>query len=170
MYDVIGLRNLLVGRLYRVLMTPVVPNDDSPRPEKPFLAYTITSPYIPQAAPPVIGYEDLEVDGESWVRKQRTEYPTVVFSFTAVAGTMADSYTLALDAREWFALRGRQALKDQEVIVARIGSVQDRSLILDETEAEYRAGFDVVLRVCSRVSIDIETIEMVEYGSTRSDS
>jgi hypothetical protein len=75
-----------------------------------------------------------------------------------------------MHARRWFALDGRDGLQGRGIVVARIEPVQDRSLILDETEAEYRAGFDVGLRVCSQISIDIETIEMVEYGSTRSDS
>lgn len=181
MYDISALRNWLVGRLYQYLTMPVVPNDDSPRPAKPFLAYTITSPYIPQAAPPVIEYSDVvkvppaeegEEPGapENWSRKQRTEYPTIVWSLTAVAGTQQGCYEAVMHARRWFALDGRDGLQARGIVVARIEPVQDRSLILDETEAEYRAGFDVGLRVCSQISIDIETIEMVEYGSTRSDS
>ena len=181
MYDVIGLRNWLVGRLYQHLTMPVVPNDDSPRPAKPFLAYTITSPYIPQAAPPVIEYSDVtktppaeegEEPGapENWSRKQRTEYPTIVWSITAVADTQQGCYEAVLQARRWFALDGRDALKVRGIVVARLEPVQDRSLILDETQAEYRAGFDVALRVQSQISIDIETIETVEYASTRSES
>jgi len=106
---------------------------------------------------------------ENWSRKQRTEYPTIVWSFTAVADTQQGCYEAVLQARRWFALDGRDGLKGQGVVVARLEPVQDRSLILDETQAEYRAGFDVVLRVQSEISIDIETIETVEYGSTRSE-
>lgn len=170
MYDVIELRNWLVGRLYQYLEMPVVPNDDSPRPAKPFLAYTITSPYIPQAAPPVIEYSDVVVDSHNWSRKQRTEYPTIIWSITAVADTQQGCYAAVLQARRWFALDGRDELQARGIVVARQESVQDRSLILDETQAEYRAGFDVALRVYSQISIDIETIETVDFGSTRSES
>ena len=103
-------------------------------------------------------------------RNQRTEYPLIVWSFTAVADTQQECYDAVLQARRWFALDGRDVLKGQGVVVARLEPVQDRSLILDETQAEYRAGFDVALRVCSQISIDIETIETVEYSSTRSES
>lgn len=64
---------------------------------------------------------------------------------------------------------GKSALKSQNVVVARVEAVQDRSTILGDTVAEYRAGFDVALRVQSEISIDIETIETVEYDSTRSE-
>jgi len=42
-------------------------------------------------------------------------------------------------------------------------------IITRETTPVTQAGFDVALRVQSEISIDIETIETVEYDSTRSE-
>jgi len=188
MYDLTTFRNWLVGQLYTTYKTPIVPNDDSPRPPKPFFAYTFTSLYIPQAAPAVIEYSDVvkvippppvdegdeppeneeekEPTVEHWSRKRRTEHPTVVISFTAVAATMQSCFDNILALRRWFALDGKSALKSQNVVVARVEAVQDRSTILGDTVAEYRAGFDVVLRVYSQISIDIEQIEAVSVNDT----
>ncbi len=172
MYDLPEFRNWMIGQLYNEYGIPIVPNDDSPRPAKPFFAYTFTSPYIPQAAPPVMEYSDVMInvpdpDEEEetipmgFSRKRRTEYPTIVLSLTSVAATMQECYDNILKVRRWFALDGITSLKNEDVVVTRIDSVQDRSTILGETMSEYRAGFDVKFRVCSQISIDIEHIEAV---------
>lgn len=169
MFDLIGFRNWLMGQLHQFTDMMIVPNDDKPRPAKPFLAYSITSPYIPQAAPPVIEYSDVVVEGQNLSRKQRTEYPTVTFSFTAVADTMQECYDVALKVFRWFSLEGHALLKERDVIVARLHPVQDRSLGLgerSETQFEYRVGFDAALRAHSTISMDIETIEIINTRKT----
>jgi len=58
MFDIVGHRNWVISQLYAFTQILFVPNN-GPRPEKPFVAYTIIAPYIPQEAPPVIQYSDI---------------------------------------------------------------------------------------------------------------
>lgn len=176
MFDIVGHRNWMINQLYAFTQILFVPNN-GPRPEKPFVAYTIIAPYIPQEAPPVIQYSDIvkpiepesrnpdqpEVVTENWSRKQRMEYPTVVWSFTAVSTDVSQCYKTIMQIRQWFELNGKDALQGENIVVARVEPVLDRSLIIEEIQPEYRVGFDVVLRVSSKISIDVETIESVDY-------
>jgi len=93
------------------------------------------------------------------------EYPTVVWSFTAVSTDVSQCYETIMQIRQWFELNGKDALKAKNIIVARVEPVLDRSLIIEEIQPEYRVGFDVVLRVTSKICIDVETIESVEYAT-----
>jgi len=68
-----------------------------------------------------------------------------------------------MQIRQWFELNGKDALQGENIVVARVEPVLDRSLIIEEIQPEYRVGFDVALRVSSKVSIDVETIESVDY-------
>lgn len=180
MFDIVGHRNWMINQLYAFTRILFVPNN-GPRPEKPFVAYTIIAPYIPQEAPPVIQYSDIvkpiepesrnpdqpevvpEVVTENWSRKQRMEYPTVVWSFTAVSTDASQCYETIMQIRQWFELNGKDALQGENIVVARVEPVLDRSLIIEEIQPEYRVGFDVALRVSSKISIDVETIESVDY-------
>lgn len=180
MFDIVGHRNWMINQLYAFTRILFVPNN-GPRPEKPFVAYTIIAPYIPQEAPPVIQYSDIvkpiepesrnpdqpevvtEVVTENWSRKQRMEYPTVVWSFTAVSTDVSQCYKTIMQIRQWFELNGKDALQGENIVVARVEPVLDRSLIIEEIQPEYRVGFDVALRVSSKISIDVETIESVDY-------
>lgn len=186
MFDIVGHRNWMINQLYAFTQILFVPNN-GPRPEKPFVAYTIIAPYIPQEAPPVIQYSDIvkpiepepsepepiepessdpdqpEVVTENWSRKQRIEYPTVVWSFTAVSTDASQCYETIMQIRQWFELNGKDALQGENIVVARVEPVLDRSLIIEEIQPEYRVGFDVALRVSSKISIDVETIESVDY-------
>lgn len=185
MFDVISHRNWVVNQLYLFAGVPIVPGY-GPRPSKPFVTYTITSPYIPQSSPPEIQYfdfiriipgeieEDLEEEPENqeeqdliienWIKKHRIEYPRIVWSFTSVSDDMNQSFNNILKIRRWFELDGKMALQSKDIVVARVEPVTDRSLILEEIEPEYRTGFDIMFRVISDISIDIEPIESVEYS------
>lgn len=176
MFNITVHRNWIINQLYTFIGIPIVPNG-GPRPKKPFVAYTILSPYIPQESPPIIQYSDIvkettgepetpesqEVITENWCRKQRVEYPTIVWSFTAVSTDVSQCYKTIMQIRQWFELNGKDALQRENIVVARVEPVLDRSLIIEEIQPEYRVGFDVVLRVPSKISIDVETIESVDY-------
>lgn len=64
--------------------------------------------------------------------------------------------------REWFYHTGKSALKMKGVIITSIGAVQDRTVLQNETEYQYRMGFDVQLRVISETTEEIGTIEKIE--------
>lgn len=186
MFDIVSHRNWIISQLYAFIDIPIVPSEGN-RPQKPFVAYTIISPYISQPAPPVIQYSDFikeipveppeepleeppeepeeppEVIIENWSKKTWSECPTIVWSFTAISDNVADCYQIILKIRQWFELNGKTALKSNDIVVARVESVNDRSLIMEDVQLEYRIGFDVVLRVISETCIDVETIESVDY-------
>ncbi len=164
MYDPIGLRDWLIKQVYSFTGIVHVPSGTAPRPSKPFISYSIIVPFIPDTFPPEVRYTDIVREELNWSRKTRFENPSVVWSFTSVSDDIEECYENILNLRRWFALDGKGKLKEKGIIVARLEPVNDRSLILDETEAEYRAGFDTVLRIISEISMDIETIERVEIN------
>ena len=165
MYNLTGLRNWLMYELYLYTEeTPIVPqNSPNQKPPKPFYTYNFISPYIQQPAFPALITTDVTIDGEDWIRYDRWELPTITVSFNSYASDLMTAYDKALDIRSYFAIHGYMNLKNEGVIVARIEAVEDRTLLLDDTDYEYRAGFDVILRVVSDVSRLIETIEEVHY-------
>ena len=164
MYDLTGLRNWLVYQLYQHTDTPMVPqNSPDSRPPKPFNTYNFISPYIRQPAQPAMTTKEEIVNGESWIRYERWELPTLTISFNSYSNDITECWQKAMEIREYFALQGYRDLKKEEVIVASIESMEDRTLLLDETSYEFRVGFDVILRVVSETSKLIETIEEVQY-------
>ena len=166
MYDLTALRNWLIYELYQYTdETPVVPqNSPNPRPPKPYYTYNFISPYVRQPAFPALVMNDVSIDGEDWIRYDRWELPTITVSFNTYASDLMTAYDKALHLREYFAMYGYMGLKSEGVIVARMEAVEDRTLLLDETDYEYRAGFDIILRVVSETSRLIETIEEVHYA------
>ena len=164
MYDLTALRNWLVNEIYQHTEVPLVPqNSADPRPPKPFNTYNFISPYVPQAAQPALTRQDKEIEGENWVEYKRWELPTITISLNSYAADTADCWDKAMELKEWFTMKGYRDLPDEGIIVASIEGVEDRTLLLDETNYEYRAGFDVILRVVSETSRLVETIEEVEF-------
>ena len=172
MYDLIALRNWLIYELHQYTdETPIVPqNSPDSRPPKPYYTYNFISPYIRQAAFPVLTTEVTTKDGEEWIVYTRWELPTITISLNAYDSDLMTAYSKALHLREYFAMHGYRALKDEGVIVARMEDVQDRTLLLDETDYEYRAGFDIILRVVSETSRLIETIEKADINYKESEN
>ena len=165
MYDLTALRNWLVNEIYQHTEVPLVPqNSADPRPPKPFSTYNFISPYIPQAAQPALIRHDKVVEDENWVEYKRWELPTITISLNSYASGISDCWQKAMELKEWFAMKGYRSLKDEGIIVASIEGMEDRTLLLDETNYEYRVGFDVVLRVVSETSRLVETIEKVEVN------
>ena len=165
MYDLTALRNWLIYELYQYTdETPIVPqNSPDSRPPKPYYSYNFISPYIRQSAFPALTTETTSKDGQEWIIYTRWELPTITISLNAYDSDLMTAYSKALHLREYFAMHGYRDLKSEGVIVARMEDVQDRTLLLDDTDYEYRAGFDVILRVVSETSRLIETIEEVHY-------
>ena len=165
MYDLTGLRNFLIYELYQHTEVPLVPqNSADPRPPKPFNTYNFISPYVPQAGQPAFTTHDKVIEDENWIEYRRWELPTITISFNSYANGISECWQKAMKLKEWFAIKGYRDLKDEGIIVASIEGMEDRTILLDETNYEHRVGFDVILRVVSEASGLVETIEKVEVN------
>ena len=106
-------------------------NQTAPVPDYPYLSYTITTAVMADMK----GYSIAE-DG--------TRYKPFaqVWSFTAQAESAVDSFELAMLAYDWFALTGNTYLNDNNIVVQRVGNINNRDNLIT-IEYENRHGFDV---------------------------
>lgn len=84
---------------------------------------------------------------------------TVLFtvSFLSYADDNATSTYNALRAQDWFKTIGRDHLKDLDVVVVNIGSIENRDILIGD-EWERRMGFDVDFRTANVASQPLDWI------------
>ncbi|MGG6311567.1 phage neck terminator protein [Paenibacillus macerans] len=90
---------------------------------------------------------------------QRETVPFTV-SFLSFADNHGVSVTNALRARDWIKTIGRDLLQELDVVVASIGSVENRDVQIDD-EWERRMGFDIDFRTTDTTDQPLEWIEKV---------
>src|SRR5690606_33685666 len=122
------------------------------------LAFKVTIPYNPEQGGPI---DIREVEGDD-IRHTVLSYPTMTFSFTSYSRDSDECLNNALKAFSWFKFYGVPHLKQKHIIVEELYSVTNRDVLLDIIY-ERRQGFDVVLRVPSRMSMLVPTIERVIF-------
>ena len=84
-----------------------------------------------------------------------------VWSFTAQSDDDAEAMEKAMLISDFFAEAGRQALGDNDIIVADIGAITPRDNLLT-IEYEYRKGLDITLRFNNVIAdTTTDTIEQV---------
>src|SRR5699024_11579196 len=130
-----------------------------PRPDtqdgiNSFISHKFTSPYIAQK-----GIEQSDGDTLTF-----TSAPTMTISLTCYAPNKGDALNLAHQLKQWFEFHGYEYLKENDLIVAEIHPMSDRTTFL-ETNYDNRVGFDVSLRFTDTASRDIETIEKTEVNN-----
>ncbi|MDF2657765.1 MAG: hypothetical protein K0Q94_556 [Paenibacillus sp.] len=166
MLELATIRNTVIDGLYAKLSRPVIRSDsDGDVPEYPYVAYSITSPYI----------DSYGHDAERWfnvpggIGVERIKHIECAFSFSAYAEDEDDAQTLCLKIIEHFMREARDDLRDAGVVVVNISGVQNRSVLLVE-HYERRWGVDVRFRVVDRSeNIDatggyIESAEITNEG------
>ena len=124
-----GLQDFLEKKGFNcpVIMSNLV----KPAPKYPYLSYTVTSPVISDAK----GYSIAE-DGT------RFKPMVQVWSFTAQSSDDVETFNVAMNAYNYFALSGTVYLNDNRIVVQRVGNITNRDNLLT-IEYEYRRGFDV---------------------------
>ena len=149
------LRNMIVQKLHAYLDKPVVMvTSPQNKPTYPFIGYTITSYALDSFGRPIYEY------GDDYKAKLSQE---TVFSFTAYSRDDAEAKDLAMDARDFFHHTGRQALRDENLVVAGMTGLASRdSLIVDDCER--RAGFDVTIRTTRELVEDVGLIETWNFN------
>ncbi|ODB61360.1 phage neck terminator protein [Paenibacillus polymyxa] len=130
-------------------------NGGGDMPKGAFLTYSFDG--FPEGR----GFPVVTQENGKLVQRETVEFTV---SFLSYAADSADSITNALRAQDWFKTIGRDVLKDLDVIVFDIGSVDNRDiLIADEWERRY--GFDVDFRTTSVADQDLEYIEKVKIAN-----
>lgn len=79
-------------------------------------------------------------------------------SFLSYASDKATSIENAMRARDWFRSVGYQSLKDINVVVAGMGTIENRDVLIGD-EWERRQGFDIDFRTKSIVAMPLEYID-----------
>ena len=109
----------------------VMANQTGDIPRYPYVTYTITTPAEHRS-----GTYSIAEDG--------TYYRTLrqIWSFTVNSDDSDESLNLALKAYDWFVLAGLTYLNDRDIIVRKVGNVNNRDNLIT-VEYEHRNGFDV---------------------------
>lgn len=164
---------LIIRRLHELLAIPVIPNTNTEqKPPYPFITYNIISPRINPRGQPIVEQEVVDAEiveegsGEPMpifrydVKETTIEQPTFVISISIFDNASMGAIELAQNARDIIKHKIYYGLKDINAVVAAIGNIQDRSLLIVD-HYEYRYGFDVTIRTTSKSELITETIENI---------
>ncbi|AIQ63313.1 hypothetical protein PSTEL_09665 [Paenibacillus stellifer] len=125
-------------------------NGGGKMPTGSFITYTIFG------FEPVDGMAAITQDQDKRIRRETV---TFTVSFNCYADDIDAAIVLAMTARDWFKMSGREVLKDTlDVVVTDIGDIQNRDLNIGE-EWERRQGFDVEFRATDRVESPLNWID-----------
>lgn len=109
-------------------------------PRYPYVAYTITTPAEYRS-----GTFSEDADG--------TRYKSILqtWSFTVQSDDADECTNIVLKAYDWFQLSGLAYLNDKNIVVRRIGNINNRDNLIT-IEYEYRNGFDVTFGLLQTVT------------------
>lgn len=128
------------------------------KPEYPYYSYKMTNLYTPD---PFTG-TNTQVNKIDTISQSVVLQPKITISFNSYSDDVVEANQAALKAWEWFKFVGYLKLKDKNIIVVDVMSIQDRTVMLVD-DYEHRQGFDVVLRTTHTIEREIETIEKFEF-------
>lgn len=163
MFDIIELRNVIVKGIQESTGLPIVPtNSVDNRPIAPYHSYNFITPYAPRDSP--ITWVTTDKD-EGNVMVTRGELPSITLSLLTHSNAETDIECMqeAFELRKWFYHDGNDKLKRMGIVITNIGAIQDRTILQNETEYQYRVGFDVQMRVINKTANVVSTIEEVEH-------
>lgn len=147
--------------------TPIVPqNTTAQKPQYPYLTYAWIAPYIPEPGQPSLTGAIVEDEDETvWYQETRTEQPTMTLSISAIADDPSTAIATLKEAWQFFEFGRRDELSEFGLVMVDGSATQDRTVLLDGLEYEYRYGIDVQLRTTSTISRLIDTIEAAEINN-----
>lgn len=158
--------NLIALELYNYTGSLAVPSESiGPKPNYPYLAYKVTTPYIP---PNNQGnYSIMEVEGV--ITETVTLQPTFTISVNAYSDDSIECQELIKKAYDWFRHVGYQSLSDINVVVVNVRAFGDRTLLIVDNY-ETRIGFDTTLRTVDTISREIEAIEEYSFKEVKDEN
>ncbi len=159
-------RNIIIRQLTEYLSVEVYrAGQISPEAMPPYVVYSITSPYIPDAT---MGHMEAvrENNGTYLYRKERAgmSLSFTVCSWNRVAADGQyilgedEAMELAERAQGWFLHVGRAGLSAGGIVVEDLNNVQQRNTLMVDEEAN-RYGFDVLVRYIREDRKEIGTVE-----------
>jgi hypothetical protein len=164
------IRNIIVKnlRLYLLSTYPnidVVPQDEAhPKKTYPFVAYKFINTYNPTPYQDNVNVElvpSSDLNFQYDIKHTRVEQPTLTLSITGYSKDNEEAAELALQCHAWFDFIGDDIFEAEGIVAVDISNIQDRrTLIVDDYEQ--RQGFDVILRVTSKIEKTVPTIETVK--------
>lgn len=122
------------------------------KPRYPYATIQVIAGYIPEGNGTITRKHIEDIDK---LRITRTEYPQCTFSITCHSEDEEQAKRMAMDTLAYLKFTGHQDLARDDIIVLEASNVQDRSIILEGIEYEFRYGLDIRLRVVSELSVDI---------------
>ena len=164
------IRNVIVNLLHNHTQRPVVMlkqisdkplTADKSSVDYPFLAYTITYPFIKDKE---MGMHTQEVVDSTNPRFEKDILQTLTFqaqaviSFTAYAKDTTEAKKLAQSAWDYFKYIGYYDLSVNDIVVIECMNIQNRD-VFEVDSYEWREGFDVRIRYVHNIQRRLETIE-----------
>ena len=166
MIDIISTRNNIISGLYNYINVPVILlNQAKPKSKNenkiqyPFVGYKITTPYNSEGGQDVVTVSDIPNSDE--VELTRSEQPTITISLTAYSTDEDEALQTALECRKWFEFIGEDYLKENDIVVVNLTSVQNREALI-AGDFEKRIGFDIIIRVTSKIKRIVTTIDSTD--------
>lgn len=154
MIDFKNIRTVIADALAEYTGCPVVmANQTAHIPKYPYISFTVTTP-----ARSNNGTYGAYSDG---VYKKPINQ---IWSFTAQSGAPDEAQELALKAHNYFDYIGIEHLKENGIVVSRLGDITNRDSLLS-VNYEYRNGFDVTFGLMDK----IDSLELNEGEITTAD-
>lgn len=152
------LKALLIPAITKHCKAEIIMADDmGDKPEVPHATYKITTGYGKGVGRAEEVHEETASGG---VILKRTETYKVTISFTAYAMDEDDSLELAQYIYDWFTFHGFSILSKVGITVADQTDITNRDAFVVENY-ERRNGFDVILRVTTEKTRDIDWFDSV---------
>lgn len=131
-------------------------NTTNPMPAYPYISFNVINTSTKKGT-----YAEATVEKDGVQTNVLYMQMLQVLSFTAQSDDDVEAMEKAMLISDFFAEAGRQALEDNDIIVADIGAITPRDNLLT-IEYEYRKGLDITLRFNNVIAdTTTDTIEQV---------
>lgn len=154
--------NVVIQELQAYLEKPVIyANQNRPKPEYPFLTYSITATYIKGLGREIREVEVVASESEIFdydIEENIIDQAQFTVSVTAYGDNPSSAMQLSIDARDFINGQGRDILRPKQVVIVEVGNITNRDTLLVD-DYERRSGFDVRFRVVRENKFRYETIE-----------
>lgn len=136
--------------------TVVFANQTAPIPAYPYVSYTITQAVVSDNR----GY-CIDNEGNRYKETLQT------WSFTVHSDDDVEAMNIALKAYNWFSVVGKVYLNDNNIVVHKIGNVNNRDNLIS-IEYEHCNGFDVTFNLIDKIeSKEFEYAGVIESAPVK---
>lgn len=156
------IKNTIIKGLYQHTKLLVIDTDNNnKKPKHPYYSYKITTIRKNSKEKGNYSYRFEKSENPNFRNDYVEELsfqPSMVMSVNCYSLDIAECQDNILEAWEWFKLKGKLYLSNNNLVVVDVGDIQDRTVALVDNY-EYRYGFDVNIRYLHEFDTRLETIE-----------